>query len=39
MVHTLAYPDGDDVRLDHGKPVDMSLAEQDEKFEPKERVY
>ena len=40
LVHTLAYrtPDGD-VRLNHNKPVDMSLAAQDERFKPKERVY
>jgi succinate dehydrogenase / fumarate reductase, flavoprotein subunit len=40
LVHTLAYPTPDgDVRLDHNKPVDMSLAEKDERFKPKERVY
>jgi succinate dehydrogenase / fumarate reductase flavoprotein subunit len=40
MVHTLAYrkPDGS-VELNHDKPVDMSLAEKDDKFKPKERVY
>ncbi len=40
MVHTLAYrtPEGG-VELNHDKAVDMSLAEKDEKFKPKERVY
>lgn len=40
LVHTLAYstPEGD-VRLNHNKPVDLSLAEKDERFKPKERVY
>jgi succinate dehydrogenase / fumarate reductase flavoprotein subunit len=40
MVHTLAFrkPDGS-VELNHDKPVDMSLAEKDDKFRPKERVY
>ncbi|MBN1680468.1 MAG: succinate dehydrogenase flavoprotein subunit [Anaerolineae bacterium] len=40
MVHTLAYPTDDGgIRLDHNKPVDMSLAEKDERFKAKERVY
>ncbi len=40
MVHTLAYRAADGgVELNHKKPVDMSLAEKDEKFKPKERVY
>jgi succinate dehydrogenase / fumarate reductase flavoprotein subunit len=40
LVHTLAYPTGDgEVRLTHDKPVNMMLAEQDERFKPKERVY
>ncbi|MBN1966429.1 MAG: succinate dehydrogenase flavoprotein subunit [Anaerolineae bacterium] len=40
LVHTLAYlaEDGS-IRLDHSKPVDMSLAEKDDRFKPKERVY
>ncbi len=40
MAHTLAYRTADGgVQLNHDKPVDMSLAEKDEKFKPKERVY
>ncbi len=40
MVHTLAYPTPDgEVRLNHNKTVDLSLAEKDERFKPKERVY
>jgi len=40
LVHTLAYrTDEGEVTLNHDKPVDMSLAEKDEKFKPKERVY
>lgn len=40
MVHTLAYRATDGgITLDHNKPVDMSLAEKDERFKPKERVY
>lgn len=40
MVHTLAYRAEDGgVTLNHDKPVDMSLAEKDERFKPKERVY
>ncbi len=40
LVHTLAYQTEDGgVTLNHEKPVDMSLAEKDEKFKPKERVY
>ena len=40
MVHTLAYlEDNGDIRLDHSKAVDLSLAEKDERFKPKERVY
>jgi len=40
LVHTLAYPTPEgDVRLNHNKPVDLSLAEKDERFKPKERVY
>ncbi len=40
MVHTLAYRTGDGgVELNHDKQVDMSLAEKDERFQPKERVY
>ena len=40
MVHTLAYRTADGgVELNHEKPVDMSLAEKDERFKPKERVY
>lgn len=40
LVHTLAYLEDDgDVRLNHDKPVDLSLAEKDPRFKPKERVY
>ena len=39
LVHTLAFPDEGEVRLDHSKKVDLSLAEKDERFKPKERVY
>lgn len=40
MVHTLASRmDDGGVALDHTKPVDMSLAEKDDRFKPKERVY
>jgi succinate dehydrogenase / fumarate reductase, flavoprotein subunit len=40
MVHTLATQQDDGtVALNHDKPVDMSLAEKDDKFKPKERVY
>jgi succinate dehydrogenase / fumarate reductase flavoprotein subunit len=39
LVHTLAYCRTDGVDLNHEKPVDMSLAEKDERFKPKERVY
>jgi succinate dehydrogenase / fumarate reductase flavoprotein subunit len=40
MVHTLAYrTDDGGVKLNHDKKVDMSLAEKDERFKPKERVY
>ncbi len=43
MVHTLAYREGSDddpsYRLDTSKKVDLSLAEEDERFKPKERVY
>ncbi|MCD4687148.1 MAG: FAD-binding protein, partial [Anaerolineae bacterium] len=40
MIHTLAHRAADgSVALNHDKPVDMSLAEKDEKFIPKERVY
>jgi len=40
MVHTLAYRAEDGgLRLTHDKPVDQSLAEQDPRFAPKERVY
>ncbi len=39
MVHTLAYKTDGGVQLNHDKPVDMSLAEKDERFKPKERVY
>ncbi|MGQ9908140.1 MAG: succinate dehydrogenase flavoprotein subunit [Candidatus Flexifilum sp.] len=48
MVHTLAYNGGElgdfvtgqfDVVLNMDKKVDMSLAEQDERFLPKVRVY
>ena len=40
MVHTLAYRTEDGgVKLNHDKPVDMSLADQDDRFKPKERVY
>ena len=40
LFHTLAYPAADgEIRLTHEKPVDLSLAEKDEKFKPKERVY
>jgi succinate dehydrogenase / fumarate reductase flavoprotein subunit len=47
MVHTLAYrksdqpyPDGHpDIELNHKKAVDMSLAAEDPRFAPKERVY
>jgi succinate dehydrogenase / fumarate reductase flavoprotein subunit len=40
LVHTLAYPTPDGgIRLTHDKPVNLSLAEQDPKFKPKERVY
>jgi succinate dehydrogenase / fumarate reductase flavoprotein subunit len=40
MVHTLAYrTDDGGVALNHEKPVDLSLAEKDDKFKPKERVY
>jgi len=40
LVHTLAYPEADGgIRLDHSKAVDLSLAEKDDRFKPKERVY
>ncbi|HML21786.1 MAG TPA: succinate dehydrogenase flavoprotein subunit [Aggregatilinea sp.] len=40
MVHTLAYPTDDGgIRLNHDKKVDMTLAEKDPRFKPKERVY
>jgi succinate dehydrogenase / fumarate reductase flavoprotein subunit len=39
LVHTLAYFTGDGIKLNHEKPVDMSLAETDDRFKPKERVY
>lgn len=39
LVHTLAYREGEDIRLDHSKKVDLSLAEKDDRFKPKERVY
>jgi succinate dehydrogenase / fumarate reductase flavoprotein subunit len=40
MVHTLAYrADDGGIRLNHDKPVDMSLAAKDDRFKPKERVY
>jgi len=46
LVHTLAYRETDDpyapkptYRLDTTKAVNMSLADQDERFKPKERTY
>ncbi len=40
MVHTLASREKDGgISLNHDKPVDMSLAKEDPKFKPKERVY
>lgn len=40
LVHTLAFRAEDgSVTLTHEKPVDLSLAEKDERFRPKERVY
>jgi succinate dehydrogenase / fumarate reductase flavoprotein subunit len=45
MVHTLVYRKNDDpygdseLALNMKKKVDQSLAEKDERFEPKERVY
>ena len=39
LVHTLAFQSEGEVRLDHSKKVDLSLAEKDERFKPKERVY
>ena len=40
LVHTLAFrADDGSVTLTHDKPVDLSLAEADPRFKPKERVY
>jgi succinate dehydrogenase / fumarate reductase flavoprotein subunit len=40
LVHTLAFRAADgSLRLTHDKPVDLSLAERDPRFKPKERVY
>ncbi len=47
LVHTLAYREADspyvvgdtNIKLDTDKKVDMSLAEEDKRFVPKERVY
>jgi succinate dehydrogenase / fumarate reductase flavoprotein subunit len=40
LAHTLAYrADDGTVELNHDKPVDLSLADQDDRFKPKERVY
>lgn len=40
LVHTLACPTGDgEIVLNHDKPVNLSLAEKDARFKPKERVY
>ena len=40
LVHTLAFRAEDGaVTLTHDKPVDLSLAESDPRFKPKERVY
>ncbi len=40
LVHTLAFRAEDgSVTLTHDKPVDLSLAETDPRFKPKERVY
>ena len=40
MVHTLAFRTEDGgLRLTHDKPVDQSLAAEDPRFAPKERVY
>ncbi len=40
LVHTLACPAEDGgIVLNHDKPVDLSLAEKDARFKPKERVY
>jgi succinate dehydrogenase / fumarate reductase flavoprotein subunit len=43
LVHTLVYQEGDlqspTYRINTEKKVDLSLAEVDERFKPKERVY
>ncbi|RPJ01780.1 MAG: succinate dehydrogenase/fumarate reductase flavoprotein subunit, partial [Chloroflexi bacterium] len=40
LAHTLAYQmDDGSIGLNHDKPVEMSLAEKDDRFKPKERVY
>lgn len=40
LVHSLAFRAEDgSVRVTHDKPVDLSLAERDPRFKPKERVY
>ena len=43
LVHTLVYQEGDlqspTYRINTEKKVDLSLAETDERFKPKERVY
>lgn len=43
LVHTLVFREGDaqnpNYRINTDKVVDLSLAEEDERFKPKERVY